>query len=302
MKSIHSAVDPHDVLLVMDSSIGQAAHAQASAFREAVDVGSVVITKMDGHAKGGGALSAVAATESPILFIGTGEHMGDFEQFESGPFVSKLLGMGDIGGLIQKAQEAGFENQAELMEKLMKGNQAFSLTDMKGQLETIMNMGPLGQVMSMIPGMSNLKLPQGSEEEQSQVFKKLLVLMDSMTGYEMDNPKVLAGDKGKSRCQRICRGSGCSMADMDRLMMMLKQMEKMMSGMRGIAKNPNATPQQQMQMMAKNMNPQMLRQLGGMGNLQNMMSQMGNMDPSMMQKMMKGGGGGGMPGMPNLPF
>jgi signal recognition particle subunit SRP54 len=113
-------VEPDEVVFVMDSSIGQAVHAQASAFNDAVDVGSVIVTKLDGHAKGGGAISAVGATKSPIIAIGTGEHFDDFESFDAKSFVSRLLGMGDVSGLLNSMKEAGLDGEAgsELLQKM----------------------------------------------------------------------------------------------------------------------------------------------------------------------------------------
>jgi signal recognition particle subunit SRP54 len=157
MQQIAEAVQPDDIVFVMDSSIGQAALEQATAFKEAVAVGSVIMTKLDGHAKGGGALSAVAATESPIVFIGTGEHFDDFETFEVRSFVSRLLGMGDVGGLMNAIKDAGLDKQPELYQKLSQG--VFTLRDMYEQFQNVMKMGPLGKVMSMIPGMSQVCRP-----------------------------------------------------------------------------------------------------------------------------------------------
>jgi len=117
MLAVSNAVDPDNIIFVMDATIGQACQAQAKAFKDKVDVGSVIISKLDGHAKGGGALSAVAATKSPVIFIGTGEHIDDFEPFKTKPFVSKLLGMGDIEGLINKVEELNLDNNEELINK-----------------------------------------------------------------------------------------------------------------------------------------------------------------------------------------
>lgn len=129
----------------MDASIGQACEEQARAFKQKVDVGAVIITKLDSHAKGGGALSAVAATKSPIIFIGTGEHMDDFEPFKTKPFISKLLGMGDIEGLVEKVEQLKLENNEELIKKLKEGQ--FTLRDMYEQFQNIMKMGPINQIM-----------------------------------------------------------------------------------------------------------------------------------------------------------
>lgn len=132
----------------MDATIGQACETQARAFKEKVDVGSVIITKLDGHAKGGGALSAVAATKSPIIYIGTGEHIDDLESFKTKPFVSKLLGMGDIEGLIDKVNELKLEDNEGLIEKIKHG--VFTLRDMYEQFQNIQKMGPFSQIVGML--------------------------------------------------------------------------------------------------------------------------------------------------------
>ena len=136
---------PNNVIFVIDASIGQACESQAKAFHQTVDVGSVIITKLDSHAKGGGALSAVAATKSPIIFIGTGEHIDDFEPFKVKPFVQKLLGMGDIEGLVEKVSELGLDDNEDLVKKLKQGQ--FTLRDMYEQFQNIMKMGPFSQIL-----------------------------------------------------------------------------------------------------------------------------------------------------------
>uniref|UniRef100_A0A1S4AM75 Signal recognition particle 54 kDa protein 1-like n=1 Tax=Nicotiana tabacum TaxID=4097 RepID=A0A1S4AM75_TOBAC len=145
MRQVSEATKPDLVIFVMDSSIGQAAFDQAQAFRQSVAVGAVIITKMDGHAKGGGALSAVAATKSPVIFIGTGEHMDEFETFDVKPFVSRLLGMGDLSGLVNKIQDVvPMDQQPELLQKLSEGHFTFRI--MYEQFQNMLKMGPLGQV------------------------------------------------------------------------------------------------------------------------------------------------------------
>lgn len=132
MKQVEKAVSPNEIIFVMDSSIGQQCYDQADAFRKAVNVGSVIITKLDGHAKGGGALSAVAATKSPIIFFGDGEHFEDFEPFDAISFIKRLLGEGDIKKLIEKVTDVvSPETQAKLLEKVKKGE--FNIRDLKGQ-------------------------------------------------------------------------------------------------------------------------------------------------------------------------
>jgi signal recognition particle subunit SRP54 len=161
----------------MDGSIGQAAFDQASAFQASVPVGSVIITKLDGHAKGGGALSAVAATKSPITFIGTGEHIVDLEKFDAKSFVSRLLGMGDIQGLMKVMEEADIKDQKEVVDSIMKGE--FNLRMMRDQFENLTNLGPLGQIASMIPGLSSI-MPPGREQESADRIKRCMTIMDSM--------------------------------------------------------------------------------------------------------------------------
>nr|BAH56850.1 AT1G48900 [Arabidopsis thaliana] len=217
MRQVAEATKPDLVIFVMDSSIGQAAFDQAQAFKQSVAVGAVIITKMDGHAKGGGALSAVAATKSPVIFIGTGEHMDEFEVFDVKPFVSRLLGMGDWSGFVDKLQEVvPKDQQPELLEKLSQGN--FTLRIMYDQFQNILNMGPLKEVFSMLPGISAEMMPKGHEKESQAKIKRYMTMMDSMTNDELDssNPKVF----NESRMMRIARGSGRQVRE---VMEMLKQ-------------------------------------------------------------------------------
>jgi signal recognition particle subunit SRP54 len=170
MIQVEKAINPDEVIFVMDSSIGQACFDQAQAFKKAVKVGSVIITKLDGHAKGGGALSAVAATESPITFIGTGEHFNDIEKFEAESFVNRLLGLGDLRKLFDTIKEIVPEGQQEqFLAKLASGN--FFLRDLQTQYNSILNMGPLSQFMSFIPGMNNMM--NGAQINEKEGVKKI---------------------------------------------------------------------------------------------------------------------------------
>jgi hypothetical protein len=147
MRQVAAAVAPDLTVFVMDGSIGQAAFDQAKAFRESVDVGAVILTKLDGHAKGGGALSAVAATKSPVIFYGTGEHIDQFETFESRRFVSRLLGRGDVSGLVDKIQDVIPEDkQPEMLETIARGN--VTMRVMRDVFESFLSMGPVSQVRS----------------------------------------------------------------------------------------------------------------------------------------------------------
>ncbi|GFR62240.1 signal recognition particle 54 kDa protein [Elysia marginata] len=238
MLQVEQATKPDNIIFVMDATIGQACEVQAKAFKDKVDVASVIITKLDGHAKGGGALSAVAATRSPVIFIGTGEHTDDFEPFKVQPFVSKLLGMGDIEGLIDKVNELKIDDNEELMKKLKHGQ--FTLRDMYEQFQNIMKMGPFSQIMGMIPGFSSDFMTKGSEQESMARLKKLMTIMDSMNDHELDS---LEGEKLFSRCPgratRVARGAGVSVREVNELLTQYKkfaQMVKKMGGIKGLFK------------------------------------------------------------------
>ena len=153
-------------------------------------MGSVIITKLDGHAKGGGALSAVAATESPVIFIGTGEHFEDLEPFEASGFIKRLLGLGDISGLMKTVKEAIPEDkQKKMADSISKGE--FSMRDMRDQFQSVLSMGPLNQVVSMIPGLNANMIPKGREKEGTARIKRFLCMMDSMTQAELDSTDMI---------------------------------------------------------------------------------------------------------------
>jgi len=297
MLQVSNAVSPDNIIFVMDASIGQACEAQAKAFKEKVDVASVIITKLDGHAKGGGALSAVAGTSAPIIFIGTGEHIDDLEPFKTQPFISKLLGMGDIEGLIDKVNELKLDENEELIDKLKQG--VFTLRDMYEQFQNIMKMGPFSQIMGMIPGFSNDFISKGNEQESVARLKRLMTMMDSMNDTELDNPNgAKLFTKQPTRLTRVARGSGVSTREVQELLTQYQkfaQMVKKMGGIKGLfkggdmAKNVNHTQMAKLnQQMAKMMDPRVLHQMGGMGGLQNMMKQFQGASGA-------GGMGGGTP-------
>ncbi|VDM64617.1 unnamed protein product [Angiostrongylus costaricensis] len=314
MLQVSNTVNPDNVVFVMDASIGQACEAQARAFSETVDVASVIITKLDSHAKGGGALSAVAVTKSPVIFIGTGEHIDDFEPFKPKAFVQKLLGMGDIAGLVDMVNDIGIKDNEELVSRLKHGNQLeiskifilalksafssnfiqvahsglFTLRDMYEQFQNIMKMGPFSQIMSMIPGFGPEFMTKGNEKESVGRLKKLMTIMDSMSDTELDHLKASElFTKEPGRVVRVARGSGTTQADVRELLVQYKKfadMVKKMGSIKGLFSgkngdiNPkNVNPAQMMklnQQMAKMMDPRVLQQIGGMGGLQNMMAQL----------------------------
>lgn len=282
MLMIKSAVKPHQVIFVMDASIGQACEAQAAAFKSKVDVGAVIITKLDGHARGGGAISAVAATKAPIIFIGTGEHIDEFEEFRVKPFVSKLLGMGDLEGLIDKVNELKLEENEDLIEKLKHGE--FTLRDMYEQFTNIMKMGPFNQILSMIPGFGTDSLKGASETESMSRLKRLMTMMDSMSDTELDSKegsKIFS--KQPSRVARVAQGSGVRVRDVQELLIQYNKFAgvvKKMGGVKGLFKggdlsrNVNSKQMATLnQHMARMIEPNMLAQMGGTSGLQNILKQ-----------------------------
>jgi signal recognition particle subunit SRP54 len=229
MENIHAIARPDHRFLVIDAAIGQQASEQAKVFNESVGITGVVITKLDGTAKGGGALSAVTETQSSIAFIGTGEKTDDFEKFEPDRFISRLLGMGDIKTLIEKAQEAMIEDDFDI-DSLMRGK--FTLKDMYKQMEAMNKMGPLKQIMQMLPSMPLLPKNADLSDEQFQMTESTLgkfkVIMDSMTANELEEPKVI----GSSRVKRIARGSGNSVEDVRLLLKQHRMMQQAFKGLR----------------------------------------------------------------------
>ncbi|KOO24534.1 signal recognition particle 54 kda protein [Chrysochromulina tobinii] len=247
----------------------------ASAFKKKVAVGSCIITKLDGHAKGGGALSAVAATGAPITHIGTGEHIEDFEDFEVKSFVSRMLGKGNIKGLMEKMKQADvdLEKQApEMMKRLQSGQ--WTLRDMREQFQAVLKMGPLGNIMSQFPGMAGLDF-----HDSGVRIKKWMTMMDSMTEAELDETKAMA----PSRIIRIARGSGHYPHEVAELLeqfkLMQTTMQKTMKKSKKMGKAGGGMDLHNMdastvaQMMHK-MNPQMLQHLGGQQGIEAMMAEM----------------------------
>jgi len=223
MRDISKAVKPQEIVLVVDGTLGQQAGVQAEAFRDATAIGSIIVTKLDGSAKGGGALSAVAATGAPIKFLGTGEGMDAVEPFNPTKFAGRLLGMSDIKGLIEKVREAQIEVDEDATMRFMKGQ--FSLNDMMAQLKQLKKMGPIGKVMEML-GLQ-YKLPDDIAQIQEENMKKWEVIMSSMTKNELDNPRIIKS----SRIQRIARGSGTDTRDVRELLKQHQQMQKMIKQM-----------------------------------------------------------------------
>ncbi len=207
LKQVADIAKPSERILVLDASVGQQAGPQAKAFHDAVGVTSVIVTKMDGTAKGGGALSAVSQTQAPIVFMGTGEHLTDLEPFDPTRFISRLLGMGDLQTLMETAKETISEEQAEeTMKKVMGGH--FTLKEMYEQMEMLSGMGPLKKIVSMLPGMPGLSDKVNMDQSQERL-RKFKVIMDSMTDEEMADPKLIKSGRIKQDRPRVGgRGQG----------------------------------------------------------------------------------------------
>lgn len=294
MTQIQRAVNPDQTIMVLDATIGQQAEAQSKAFKETADYGAIIITKTDGHASGGGAISAVAATHTPIVFIGTGEHMLDLERFSPQPFVSKLLGMGDMQGLVEHVQALKID-QKDTMKHLAEG--VFTIRDLRDQLQNIMKMGPLSKMAGMIPGLGQM-MGGMDEEEGSMKMKRMIYVCDSMNNKELDSDGKIFVEQ-PARMTRVARGSGTSVREVEELLSQQKVMAGMAKKMGGMSKNMQKAQGQmgggnrQQQMAAMHKRMQSLGQ-GGMGSGGGGMPDMGSL-----MKMMGGGGGGGG-GMPDM--
>ena len=217
-------------LLVIDAQVGQAAGRVAASFHDLVGVTGVIVTKLDGTARGGGALSAVATTGAPVIYIGTGEKVADLEKFESDRFISRLLGMGDIRGLIDLAPSDLDEEEAmRITERMMSGR--FTLNDMYKQMEMMSKVGTVDKLLSFLPtGMFGMGQMSKSQREETQRNLDLFrIIMDSMTADEKNDPNRLKVD----RIRRIARGSGVREKDVRQLISQWKRSKKMMKGMTG---------------------------------------------------------------------
>ena len=228
IKAIDKSVSAQEKLLVLSGDIGQAAEKIAESFHNSVGVTGVIITKLDGTAKGGGSISAAAVTGAKVKFIGVGEKLDALEEFKPKNFVSRLLGMGDIETLLEKAKDAIDSETAEKTAKnIMKGEMSFN--DLYQQMEALQKMGPLGQIANMIPGMSKMNIPKSALKEQEEKMKVWKYLMDSMTNEEKDNPSLI----NESRIERITIGSGRELEEMRDLVKQYKHMKKMMKAISG---------------------------------------------------------------------
>lgn len=301
MVQIEQAVSPNQTVMVLDASIGQAAESQSKAFKESSNFGAILLTKMDGHAKGGGAISAVAATNTPIAFIGTGEHVTDLETFSPRQFISKLLGIGDIQGLMEHVQSLDLD-QKESMKNFQEGK--FTLLDFQTQMNNILKMGPLSKLANMLPGGMGAMLGQVGDEEASVRLKRMIYVLDSMTDAELKSDGLVFIDQ-PSRIVRVARGSGTSVAEVESVLLQQKMMARMASTTKNMQANPRMKPPSGMMNNMMNMlgsggmpsqedmaammnNPQM-RQMANSPQVRQMMN-----NPQMKDMMKQFGGMGGM--------
>jgi signal recognition particle subunit SRP54 len=231
LQAIKAAVQPSDMLYVADAMTGQDAIKSAGEFNRRIGVTGVVLSKMDGDARGGAALSVVGVVGVPIAFVGSGERLQDLEPFHPDRVVSRVLGMGDVLSLIEKAEEAVSAEDAEKLEEKIRKN-AFTLEDFRDQLRTIKKMGPLEQIIGMIPGMGNMKeLAANREKVDDRQLGRVEAIINSMTPKERRNHQLING----SRRKRIAKGSGTSVEDVNRLLKQFVQMQKMLKQIGGMA-------------------------------------------------------------------
>jgi len=276
--SVKEAANPHEVLLVADALTGQDAVNLARAFNERVGLTGIVLTRVDGDGRGGAALSMRSVTGKPIKLIGTGEKLDALEEFDPGRIAGRILGMGDIVSLVEKAAATiDAEKAARVAEKIRKG--AFDLADLREQLAQMQNMGGIGGLVGMLPGVAKMKNQIANAGLDEKILKRQMAIIDSMTPKERRNPDVLKA----SRKRRIAQGSGTKPEDINRLLKMHRGMADMMKAMAGAKRGPMAG----------------LAQMMGFGG--------GMPSPEEMQKLagkMPGGlpGAGGLPpNMPGLP-
>ena len=226
LESIRTATEASDLLYVADAMTGQDAIKSAGEFNRRLGVTGVVLSKLDGDARGGAALSVVAVVGVPIAFVGSGERLEDLEQFYPDRLVSRLLGMGDVLSLIERAEQAIDVEEAQRLEQKVRKDE-FTLEDFRDQLQAIKKMGPLEQIIGMLPGMGNLKQLAQNKPDDKQIGR-IEAMISSMTPGERREPSVING----SRRLRIARGSGTTVSDVNRLLKQYAQLKKMMKGLK----------------------------------------------------------------------
>ena len=264
LQAIKEAVQPWDLLYVADSMTGQDAIKSAGEFNRRVGVTGVVLTKLDGDARGGAALSVVSVVGVPIAFVGSGERLEDLEVFHPDRIVSRMLGMGDMLSLIEKAEQAIDQGEAEQLEEKLRKNQ-FTLEDFRKQLKTIRKMGPLENILGMLPGMGAMKQLSENKPDEKQM-SRVEAIVGSMTAAERRDDSLING----SRRKRIAKGSGTSVEDVNRLLKQFNEMRRVLQmigqgGMSGMAKNmaKMSQPGARQQAMPQGFGPAKKRKKGG---------------------------------------
>jgi signal recognition particle subunit SRP54 len=235
LRALKEQLQPAEILLVADAMTGQDAVNMAKAFDEALDIGGVVLSKLDGDARGGAAISIKAVTGKPVKFVGVGEKLSDLEVFHPDRMASRILGMGDVLSMIEKAQSVVDEKQAVELEKKLRKNQ-FTLEDFRDQMVQIRKMGSITDLLGMIPGMNKMKQMKNLDVDEHE-FVRIEAMINSMTPQERHQHNIING----SRRKRIARGSGTTVQDVNRLLKNYAQVMKMMKklnkgGMRGLGR------------------------------------------------------------------
>jgi signal recognition particle subunit SRP54 len=246
LEAIKQVTDPSDLLYVADAMTGQDAIKSAGEFNRRVGVTGVVLTKLDGDARGGAALSVVSVVGVPIAFVGSGERLEDLEPFHPERVVSRVLGMGDVLSLIERAEQAIDQEDAARLEQKIRANE-FTLEDFRDQLRTIRKMGPLEQIMGMLPGMGNIKALAENKPDEKQLGR-VEAIIGSMTPDERRKQHIING----SRRKRIAKGSGTSVEEVNRLLKQFVQMQKVLKslgGMAGLARGGKGSRRRAMQML-----------------------------------------------------
>jgi signal recognition particle subunit SRP54 len=232
--AIRDAVGPDEILFVIDAMVGQDAVRTAEAFRDGVGITGVVLSKLDGDARGGAALSVRHVTGQPILFASTGEKLEDFDVFHPDRMASRILGMGDVLTLIEQAERAFDADQKEKMAAKLMGGEQFTLEDFLDQLIAVRRMGPIANVLAMMPGMGQMKEQLAQLDDRH--FDRVTAIIRSMTPEERRNPKIING----SRRARIAAGSGVTVTDVNQLLNRFAEAQKMMKQMSGMMGFPGA--------------------------------------------------------------
>jgi signal recognition particle subunit SRP54 len=225
LKRIKEVVQPSDIILVADAMTGQDAVNMAKAFDETLDIGGVVLTKMEGDARGGAAISIRAITSKPIKFVGVGEKLEALEAFHPDRMASRILGMGDMLSLIEKAQSAVDEKKARELERKLRKNE-FTLEDFRDQMAQVKKMGSMEEILSMIPGMGKLKQMKQFKVDENE-FVRITAIIDSMTGEERRKHQII----NASRRKRIAKGSGTTVQQVNQLLKSYVQVQKMIKKM-----------------------------------------------------------------------